>query len=280
MEQEVYADLYVLVNSGMDLLCLMITAALTHRKFLRWRGIVAAVLGGGYALAALLMGTGGLPGVCLDVAAAVLMCAVALAERGQSVWGLLKLSAVYLLTSFFLGGIMTALYTWLNRLDLPMDALGEDGVSVWIFAALASVSGILTARGSMLFGLSRKTGSVTVEAVLFGKAVRLRAMVDTGNLLRDPMSGRCVIVADRKKLAAVLPKDFPKAGETCGDHGLAGRLRIIPTQTATGSGFLTAIVPDRLTVIEKNERRESDYLIAPIDLGEGARGFDALISIE
>ena len=280
MEQEVYADLYILVNSGMDLLCLMITAALTHRKILRRRAIPAAIFGGGYALAALLTGLSGFFGVCLDIAAAVLMCAMVFAERGQKAKGLLKITAVYLIASFFLGGVMTALYTWLNRLELPLDMLGEDGISVWIFAALASVSGFLTARGGMFFGLSRKTKSVAVEVVLMGRGIVLRAMVDSGNLLRDPMSGRSVIVADRKKLSAILPKGFPKSGETCEDHELARRLRIIPTRTATGGGFLTAIIPDRLTVVEKGERRESDYLIAPADLGESAKGFDALISIE
>lgn len=280
MEQEVYADLYLLVNSGMDLLCLMITAALTHRKILRRRAIPAAIFGGGYALAALLIGMGGAIGVCIDVLAAALMCAMVFAERRQTAKGLFKVTAVYLLASFFLGGVMTALYTWLNRLDLPLNMLGEDGISVWIFAALASVSGFLTARGGMFFGLSRKTKSVAVEVVLMGRGVILQAMVDSGNLLRDPMSGRCVIVADRRKLSHILPKNFPKSGEACEDHELARRLRIIPTQTATGGGFLTAIIPDRLTVIEKGERRPSDYLIAPAELGESAQGFDALISIE
>ena len=280
MQQEVYADLYILVNSGMDLLCMMITAALTHRKILRRRAILGAILGGGYALAALLMGLGGVLGVCLDVAAALLMCIVVFGVGGQKIAGVMKITAVYLLTSFFLGGVMTALYAWLNRLDLPLEALGEDGISVWLFAVLASVSGFLTARGGMFFGLARKTKSVTVEVVWMGQSIVLRAMVDSGNLLRDPLSGRSVIVADQKKLASFLPKKFPKTGELCEDYELAKRLRIIPTRTATGESFLTAIIPDRLTVVENGERRESDYLIAPADLGGAAKGFDALISIE
>lgn len=280
MQQEVYADLYILVNTGMDLLCLMITAVLTHRKILRRRAILGAVFGGAYALAALLSGASGWMGVGLDVLAAFLMCAIVFATRQQRILELIKLTAVNLLVSFFLGGVMTALYTWLNRLNLPLDSLGEDGISVWLFAVLASVSGFLTARGSMFFGLSRKTKSVTVEAVLLGKAVTLRAMVDSGNLLHDPLSGRSVIVADRQRLSAVLPKKFPKNGELCEDHELAKRLRLIPTHTATGEGMLIAIIPDQLTVIDGAERRASDYLIAPASLQGKARGFDALIPIE
>ncbi len=280
MEREVYADLYILVNTGMDLLCLMITAALTHRKILRRRAVPSALLGGGYALGALLIGMSGWAGVCLDVTAAFLMCCIVFASKGERTRFLVKVTAVYMLVSVFLGGVMTALYSWLNRLDLPMDSLESDGISVWLFAVLAAVSGFLTARGSMFFGLSGKTKSVTVEAVLFGRRVTLRAMVDSGNLLRDPMSGRSVIVAERKKLEGVLPKHFPKTGETVSDHELARKLRLIPAHTATGEGLLTAIIPDSLTVIDGKDRRESDYLIAPISLGERAQGFDALISIE
>ncbi len=280
MEQEVYADLYILVNTGMDLLCLMITAALTHRKILRRRAIPGALFGGIYALIALLVGINGWAGVLLDVAAAFLMCFIVFASKGERTRFLFKVTAVHMLASVFLGGVMTALYAWLNRLELPLDALGKDDVSVWLFAVLAAVSGFLTAKGSMFFGLSGKTRSVTVEAVLFGRRVTLRAMVDSGNLLRDPMSGRSVIVAERRRLTEILPKNFPKEGEMPQDHELARKIRLIPAHTATGEGILTAIIPDSLTVVDGKDRRRSDYLIAPISLGERAQGFDALIPIE
>lgn len=280
MQQEVYADLYVLVNTGMDLLCLMISAALTHRKILRRRAILGALFGGLYALGTLLSGVGGVFGVILDVAAAFLMCAIVFADKDTRLLFLWKVTAVYLITSFFLGGVMTALYTWLNRLNLPLDALGEDGISVWLFAVLAAVSGFLTTRGGMFFGLSKKTQSVTVEAILFGQPLRFRAMVDSGNLLRDPLSGRSVIVVERKKLTRILPKNFPKDGELCGDYELAKKIRLIPTHTATGEGMLTAILPDSLTVIDGEGRRAADYLIAPTSLGGRANGFDGLIPME
>lgn len=280
MRQEVYADLYILVNTGMDLLCLMITAALLHRKILRRRAIIGALFGGVYALVALLCGFGGLLGVCLDVLAAFAMCMIVFAVKGESFLFLWKVTAVDVIASAFLGGVMTALYTWLNRLELPMEQLGEDGISVWMFAALATISGFLTAKGSMFFGLSQKTKSFTLEAVLFGKRVTLRAMVDSGNFLRDPLSGRSVIVADRKKLERILPIDFPKEGQMNTVHALAKKVRIIPTHTAVGSGMLTAIIPDSLIVIDRNGRHPCDYLIAPVALEGKAKGFDALIPME
>ena len=46
-QQEVYADLYFLVNMSMDLLCLNLTAALLHRGVRRWRLLLASAVGGG-----------------------------------------------------------------------------------------------------------------------------------------------------------------------------------------------------------------------------------------
>ena len=280
MQQEVYADLYVLVNAGMDLLCFMITAALMHRRILRRRAIPSAFLGGVYALGVLLIGASGVLAIALDLLAMLFMCAIVFFSKEEKFSFLLKVTAVNVIVSAFLGGVMTALYAWLNRLNLPIEILEGDGISVWIFAVLAAVSGVLTARGGMFFGLSRKTRSVRVEAVLFGTPVTLSAMVDSGNFLKDPMGGRGVIVAERKKITHALPRNFPREGELNRSAELATRLRLIPTKTATGSGMLEAIVPDSLIIIDESGRHEGDYLIAPVSLGDSAKGFDALIPLE
>jgi hypothetical protein len=71
VQGEVYADLYFLINMGMDLVGLMITAALMHRKGRKWRLVLAAALGGGYALVALLLGLSGWTSLIADLLAAL-----------------------------------------------------------------------------------------------------------------------------------------------------------------------------------------------------------------
>jgi len=285
MQQAVYIDLYVLVNFSMDLLCLMITAALLHRQVKRLRAILAALLGGAYAAAALLLGWNGLPGVLADLLAACLMCTVAFASRRQSFWRILQCAAVQALVSMLLGGVMTALYAALNRLNLPFSALQGDGISVWLFALLSAVAGVATLRGGSFLGLSRKTKHVTLHAVLFGHEITLTAMVDSGNLLRDPVSGKSVIVADLARLSEILPPALLRAcqSEDCAswlthsEH--AKRTRPIPAHTAAGERLLLAVVPDRLSVTVGKDTYDADYLIAPAPLGDAAQGFDAVISL-
>lgn len=284
MEQEVYIDLYFLINTSMDLLCLMITASLLHRRVHRLRAVLAAAMGGGYAVLALLFGSAGLLGFLADCALAFVMCAVTFAEKKTTLPFLLKTALVNVLTSMILGGIMTGLYTLLNRLDLPLDALQGDGLSVWSFALLTLLASIATLRGGRFFGFSRRTKSVTVKALLFRREVTLGAFVDSGNLLRDPLSGRSVIVADREKIKHLLPPvlQTPTAPLELlqSDPVLARRLRLIPTRTATGEAMLVALIPDRLEICDGKNTYAADYLIAPAALGEAARGFDAIISLE
>ena len=65
----------------------------------------------------------------------------------------MKITAVYVLVSMILGGIMTALYSCLNRLEIPFESLQGDGLSVWLFAAL------MTAAGLQLRDLRASTGA-------------------------------------------------------------------------------------------------------------------------
>ena len=283
---EVYIDLYFLVNASMDLLCLLITARLMHRQVKTRRLLLSATLGGLYASAALLLGFGGFAGLLLDLLAALLLVAVAFSTYRMRVLRLFWMTAVYVLTSMTMGGIMTALYTLLNRLELPFEVLQGDAPSAFVLGLLAIVSGIAASRSGRLMGLSQKTKSVTVEATLLGQRVTLHAMVDTGNLLRDPISGRGVIVADRRALAGALPKAFLQGGRE-GERAVfswlrstpkcAGSVRLIPAKTASGEGILAAILPDRLIVIDQNDCFDGDYLVAISDLGDAACGFDAVI---
>ncbi len=283
--QTVYADLYFLVNFSMDLLCLMITASLLHRRPARWRAILAAALGGAYALVALLFSFSGAFGLLLDILVGGLLCLVTFKDRQTSLPRVLGCVPVLLLCSILLGGFMTVLYSFLNRLDLPLEALSGDSLSVWIFALVGALAGAATLRGGRLMGLSGKTRSVTVSATLYGKNVTLRALVDSGNLLRDPVSGRSVVVVDVDRLRGVLPPTLLRActsacpADVLALPEFARAVRPIPTATATGSSLLLAISPDALTVTDGKHTFSADYLLAPAPLGNSAGGFDAIIAL-
>ena len=284
MEQEVYVDLYFFINTCMNLLALMISATLLHRKVSRSRAWLSAAIGGVWAVVALFWGVEGFWGLLCDGAVIFLMSSLTFASKKTTLPSLLKCTVVGVLTSMILGGVMTALYALFNRIDLPLDNTQAESGSVLVFVLIAALAGLATVQGGRLLGLSKKTEYVNVTADLFGKTVTLRALVDTGNRLREPISGRSVIVADRARILAVLPSSLaqalqsPYAEKWLADERYATHIRLVPTSTATGKQMLPAILPERLTLTAGKETYPADYLIAPAPMEENA-DFDAIIAI-
>lgn len=286
MQTEVYADLYFFVNTSMDLLCLMLTSALLHRKAGRLRAIGGAVLGGGYALASLLLGLSGISGFLLNLLAEILICFVVFATRKTSFLSLMKTALVFFLVSATMGGIMTALYSWLNSLRLPLGEIGSDDISAWLFAILATVAGILTYRSGRWFGFSKKSKTVKIKVYAFDRWIELDGIVDTGNLLRDPISGRNVVIADRKKLKgffpepALKPPGDPTLEAWISDYRHAKILRWIPTRTATNQGLLLAIVPEKMEITDGKDTFSGNYLLAAGDVSSPGQDWNALLPAE
>ena len=293
MEVEVYADLLFLINAGMDGLCLLLTGRLLRRRVRPWRVLVGAVFGGAYAVLALLLpDVGQALSLLCDAGVCLVMCGVVFGERRRGwVKGLFAAAGVYFLLSMALGGIMTALYHLLNRAGIPallaeLFPDGGDGLGSWLFLLLALAGGAVSLWGGRLARRSRATRVCTVTVELDGKSVDLRGMVDSGNLLRDPMSGRAVICAEgaalvgllSPSLAAVLRGEPPQAvGLSPSD---ARRVRVVPAGTATGAGVLYGLLPDRIVLTAEGEAegREADAVLAVTAIP--TEGIDALIPSE
>ena len=266
----------------MDLLCLAMTASILHRAVKRWRLFLAALLGGGWAVGVLLLGIDGASGVVPDLLMAVLLAAVAFAEKNGRITRLLRDAGAYALLSALLGGLMTVLYRFLNRLELPLEALQGDGLSAWMFAILAAVAGFFTLRGGRLFRRSGAVRDVGLEITVEGRTTVLRALVDSGNLLTDPLDGRSVVLADPAKLLPCLSPMLAHALEhpESAPPEYARRIRLIPAHSATGEGLLAAFAPDRLVIVTKKDRVTANDLVALSPLGGTAGGYDALIASE
>ena len=277
MQVEVYGDILCLINGGMDGLCLLLTAKLLHIPRKNWRLLLASMVGGVYAVIALVMDVGQMGALILDVGVCLLMCGIAFGRR-KEISRLPLWCGVYVAISMVMGGVMTALYQLLRRggVDrwLPM---GEDGLSSLVFVLLAGVGGALTYAWGKFFRQKQaiRDGVLTIQ--MGGVTLTLSAMVDSGNLLCDPMGGGVVIPVRRQALANLLSPQLQKHLQTQSqenfDHATlwdcpeACRIRLIPTATAMGEGMLWAFLPDAVTFAPVGKSPYAVHaLIAPTSL--------------
>ena len=278
MGGEVYADLLFLVNFSMDYLCAYLATVLLRRQAVPWRLLLSSALGGVYAVAALFFPMSRLSAVAMDIAVCVVMCAILFWGRGVPFRFFAAACAVFVGVSMAMGGMMTALFNLLNRVGLPLEQMGaeseEDDLSVWLFALLAGGSALAGLRGSRLLHRSATRRFARLAVTVGEKTVELQALLDSGNLCRDPISGRPVIFIDSKPARALIGEGGAK------DPEIARRFRLVPIETVGGKRLQAAYLPDSVILTDSGGPHRVDALIAPAETLQGAGVYQAIVSAE
>lgn len=191
---------------------------------------------------------------------------------GGSGWRLLCLAAMGL-TAFGLswGGLRaTALFGVLNMAvgGLVLALGGErSGLLMAITVCALCLLGMKGNRGA--------GGYVPVELSFHGKRERIMALRDTGNTLRDPVSGEQVLVVSGQvalRLLGLTAGQLKSPAETMLQRPVPG-LRLIPYHSVGGQGMLLAL---RLQDVQIGSKRGSAVVaFAPYGLDESG-GFQAL----
>lgn len=110
-----------------------------------------------------------------------------------------------------------------------------------------------------------------------GKTVQLTALRDTGNFLKDPVTGKTVVIADpvfARELLGLTQEQLEKPAETMVSMGLRG-LRLIPYSAIGNAGGL--LLAMRFADVELDGQRTQQIVaFSPQPIGSG-RGFQALV---
>ena len=286
VEQTVYGDLLFFVNFCMDFQCLFLTARLLHRPFPVLRSVLSSALGALYACAALFLQTSGAAAFVADCAVCFLMCVIAFAAKRVEFRRLLAPFGVYFIVSFAVGCVMSGIASLLSHIEAPMGTQGAE-LSSGAFFLLALLGGALTFFWGRLTQRRAKGKRVELKLSFEGKTLSFVCMVDTANLLRDPVGGKPVVLLDRKAAQGLFPKELLHIAEHHDQSklsnlslDLARRVRLIPASAATGNGLLLAIAPDRAVLDTGKGAFEIDVLIAPVALFTDGNDYKALLPAE
>ena len=252
----IYVDTLFLLNTMVDYLLLLASARLAGEPLARLRFALGAVLGGLYAVAIFLPGMGFLARPLCRGAAAVLMVLLAFWRSRR----LLRQVLIFLaLACAFGGGVLAVellggqrlalgggvLYSGMDLKIVLLSAAGCYGLLTLVFRGIGrhgGPSGELTRvfqRTARHSGLRREL--VPAVLTLEGRRVALTALVDTGNTLTDPATGRPVLVAEADSLEELLPPGLrPGPAELRDPAGALERLE------GAQAGLSAGVTPDAL----------------------------------
>jgi stage II sporulation protein GA (sporulation sigma-E factor processing peptidase) len=277
MGMVVYLDGVVLLNGILDYLLLMVCGRVTGSVLRRRRILLAALGGGVYAAMSLVPGMIFLGKLLWQMVFGALLC---LCAFGPSRCLVRQTVVLYLLAAAFSGVVLVLT----EVMEAPAALLGRRVYYPVTFGVLVLTGG--GAFGVMQWCLGRlqlRGGDVAeVTVTLAGREVRFTALRDTGNTLRDPISGCPVLVADPEILRRLGLRltdrelQFPAAAlERLEREHPALRPRLIPYKAlGRDQGMLLALRPEQVTVAGK---RETLLLgCAPNPVSDGG-GYQALL---
>lgn len=243
---EVYLDLLMVLNFLVDHLLLMGTNRLSGFPWGGRRAAVAAALGTLYSGSCLLPGFRFLGNPLWRLVCLGLMGAIAFGWN----LGALRRGGIFALLSLAMGGLAVSL----NRTDLP--GLLLCGGLVWLLCRLS-------------FG-GQHRDYIPLEIRYGGREVRLLALRDTGNTLRDPMTARPVLVISREAataLTGLTEEELKDPMQTLLRYPLPG-LRLIPYRTVGQPGGL--LLAMEFADVKLGPRRQS--ALVAFDTGGMGKG--------
>jgi len=272
----IYIDSVFVLNAVMDYFLFLMTAHMAGIILKRRRYLLASVLGGAYAAAVFLPGLLFLSRTPAKIAVGVLLALTAFGGERQ----LLRLTILFFAISCALAGCVLALGQ-LSGSNIPMENgifYTDVNVTVLLLSASAAYF-VLTVVFRAAARHSVRGELISVRLCLGEKIIGLTALLDSGNDLRDPVSGDPVLVIDPCIFFGIFPKSlsdlltaerlrFPadlleplraRAPELC--------FRLMPYQAVgTSSGLLLTLKSDWMEIC--GERRSGVRIaLSPTELG-------------
>lgn len=280
-----YLDSFLFLNLAVDYLLLLLTAKLTGVITARISLLFSAILGTVFSTG-MFFYTGGIIGMALLNCVAVWIM-ISMSFASISVGKRIRLCGVLLIQAFGLSGLLSLLQ------NLGMGKVTVQNGVPYIQIELWQI--LLSATGAyILFRICFKDQSlklekkrVAVRIKIGEKQLKTFLLTDSGNLLREPMSGNPVILLAPGVMAQLLPEgvgillmqerwDAAELMSLLVEENFTARL--VPFSTMGESGGITvAVKPNDITVGTDGKRgKTAEYWVGiarnDIDVCGGCRG--------
>lgn len=269
-----YLDIVLLENLIMNYIILFATGLISKIDIKQFKIIISSLIGASYAIISFITSLNLYNTIILKVILSIVM--IYIAFNPKNVKKLVKELLVFYLISFAFGGCAFFLLYYIK----PQDILSKNGVLIGSYplkiAVLGGILGffIVNITFKLIKDKIDKSNLIcNIEITYEEKVVKLNALMDTGNLLKDPISGYSVIVAEANKLIEIIPKTVIENinkiinGDeenilNCIENKYKSRFRIIPfSSLGKENGMLLGFRPDYIRAYYEDDEIRIQHVI-------------------
>lgn len=202
----IYIDVVLIENLCMNYIILFSTSYILKIKRNHFRLIISALLGGVYSILAYMQIVEIYSNFFIKIILSVAM--VYIAYNAKNIKLLMKQIVIFYLTSFVFGGCAFALLYFVK----PQEILMKNGMYIGTYplkiALLGGIVGFaitVVAFKVVKYRMTKKDMFCEITIYMKEKSVKAKAMIDTGNMLKDPISRMPVIVVEKDILYEIMP---------------------------------------------------------------------------
>ena len=273
----IYLDVIFLENIVINYIILYVTGLISKIQIKQKRLMAGALIGAFYSIIYYVLNLKIYSSFIIKIILSIVIIYVAF--NSNSFKDLLKKVLLFYLTSFVFGGSAIAIIYMVNSQNITI----QNGVLVGSYTIRTVLIGIVIAYFTIIFAfrilktkISKKDLICEIEIIFNNKKIKSKALIDTGNLLKEPITNLPVIVMERTLLDEVLPKeilnnseeilggDFSKIPENIKEKYYS-KLKVIPySSLGKQNGMLLGIKGENLVVYLKDEILHLDKAIIAI----------------
>ncbi len=291
----IYVDIIIIENLIMNFIILYATGLILKNKISFWKLLLASLIGAIYSALQYMYNTKILSNIIIKIILSIVI--IIIAFHPQNIKKMFKQLTLFYLTTFTFGGVATYLIYVLK----PQNIIIKNGMYVGTYVLKVIFIGAILGTIILIVSFKMSKNKITkkdmickVSIKLNGKEVILDTMVDTGNMLKEPITGNPVVVVEKNSLYDVIPKeilnntdsilggDFEKIPDDIKQEYIP-KLKFIPfSSLGKQNGMLIGIKPEKLKVInEELENEKKNAIIGIYNKSLTKKGeYNALIGIE
>lgn len=271
----IYIDLIFFENIIMNSIIIYATSLIVKNKVKIIRLILSATIGAIYSIALYITNMKIYTSIFSKFVLSIIMMYVAF--KPQKVKKLCKQTIIFYLTSFIFGGVALYLIYYLK----PEEILIKNGMYVGEYVLKVIILGaifacIIVKISINLIKSKIKCSYCKITIKLNEKEITTQAMIDTGNLVKEPITNAPVVIVESSLLEGIIPREILKNLDNilCGNLSnisqelqdiYISKLRCIPfSSIGKENGMLVGIKASEIIVENEDEIKVNKNIVLGI----------------
>ncbi len=270
----IYVDVVFLENILLNYIIILATGIISKSKINYFRILISSLIGGIFVITNYVFGISQNTNLFFKLLLSVLMILIGFKEHKFK--KIVKQFVFFYLVSFTFGGIAFMLLFLVSPDDIVFEKnhfTGTYPIKMTLIAGGVGLVIIIIVSNIIRSRMTTKEMLCEIEIFYLGKNKRIKSMIDSGNLLKDPISKSDVIIVEKDSLTNIVSENILKNISTIvkgewldSDNIHSYKLKVIPfSSLGNDNGILIGFKPDYIKIYGDTELVRDDVLVGIYD---------------